>query len=119
MPYFTPTPEAAMTAAYGRSLMGHVPMGYYVPNAPRELNGLGALRFNRAVARGMYTMPFRETTPAGQLGAFGEVAVDPGLLMWGLGALALGMFLLGGKHTPRIKQYRVRRLRRKLARLEA
>ena len=39
MPYFTPTPEAAMTAAYGRSLMGHVPMTLRVRRMLETLPG--------------------------------------------------------------------------------
>src|SRR5882672_11700794 len=32
------------------------------------------------------------------------VAVDPKLLLGGLGLLAAGMFLLGGKHAPRLRK---------------
>jgi hypothetical protein len=115
MPYFTPTPEAAQTAAYGRALMGQAPLGYYMPQFRRDLNGLGAMRFNRSVARGMYTLPFYEQAPAGTLG---DLTVDPSMLLWGIGALALGMFLLGGRHVPRAKKRvaaRLRRISRRLA----
>lgn len=103
MAYYTPTPEAVQTAAYGRSLMGQARMNFYMPDIPRDLNGLGALRFNRAVARGMYQMPFVETPPAGQLG---QLQADPTMLFAGVGILGLGLFLLGRKHPRRSRRGR-------------
>jgi hypothetical protein len=46
------------------------------------------------------------------------VAVDPKLMMAGVGLLAAGMFLLGGKHGPRLRKRKTARLRRRLAALE-
>jgi hypothetical protein len=67
--YFTP-PGGDVTAAYARSLMGGG-MTYYAPSKRRDLNGLGALRFNRAVARGMYQSPFVDVAPRRRLGGLG------------------------------------------------
>lgn len=95
MPYYT-APGGAMTAAYARSLMGSAPMGYYLPNLRRDLNGLGALRFNRSVSRGMYQLPFMEPAPHGRLGDDDStLTVDPTLLFTGIGVLALAMLLMG------------------------
>ena len=44
--------------------------------------------------------------------------VDPKLLLTGVGLLAAGMFLLGGKHGPRLRKRKAARLRRRLAALE-
>jgi hypothetical protein len=111
MPYFTP-PGGAMTAAYGRSLMGSAPMGYYLPNLRRDLNGLGALRFNRSVSRGMYQLPFVEPVPSGRLGQddddTGSITVDPTLLFGGIGILALAMLLMGRKSGKKRKKRRLR-----------
>ena len=96
MAYYVNTPETAAAAAYARSLQG------YLWNAPRELNALGALRFNRAVARGMYQLPFYEATPQKHLG---QIEADPTLLLGGIGLLALGMFLLG---RPKKRRHRRR-----------
>lgn len=57
----------------------------------------------------------------------GSVAVDPALLLWGVGLLALGMYFLGGRHEPqrkarrRSRRYRraVRAAKRELGLLEA
>jgi hypothetical protein len=46
------------------------------------------------------------------------VAVDPKLLLTGVGLLAAGMFLFGVKHGPRLRKRKAARLRRKLAALE-
>jgi hypothetical protein len=70
--------------------------------------GLRYFRPNFAMARGNY--------PGGGLG---QLAVDPGTLAIGIGALALGMFLLGGKHGPRLRKRKAARLRRRLAELES
>jgi len=92
---------------------GSLLSGYVLPPS---LSGLGAGsgpgRFNRAVARGIYTEPFVSRPFAGSRG-LGQLEVDPTLLIAGIGVLALGMFLLGGKHVPRIKR-RVRRARRRV-----
>jgi hypothetical protein len=101
-----------MTAAFGRQLMGLEGMHYYVPQFRRELNGLGALRFNRAVARGMYALPFYEPPPRQRLGNLGA-QVDTTTLLLGIGALALGMFLFGGKVGPKLRKRRAARLRRR------
>jgi hypothetical protein len=116
MPYFTP-PGGEITAAYGRSLMGLGPMGYYARGFRRDLNGLGALRFNRSVARGMYKLPFTEPQPRRRLGGLG-MDVSPSLMLGGLGVLAAAFYLLGGKFEPKRKQRRAARLRRKLQELE-
>lgn len=47
-----------------------------------------------------------------------DLAVDPKLLLTGVGLLAAGMFLLGGKHGPRLRKRKAARLRRRLASLE-
>src|SRR5271168_5079548 len=67
------------------------------------LRGLRYFRPNFAMARGLY--------PGGGLGRMGDdssVEVDPSLLLYGIGALALGMFLFGRKH-PRKRAARRRR----------
>lgn len=110
-------------------------LAWYLPGVPSPSNlswfgdrlppglgdlgaGAGSGRFNRAVARGIYTLPF--TSAPGQGGAgLGQLEVSPGLLLSGIGLLALGMFLLGGKHGPRIRRRRAARLRRKLRELES
>jgi hypothetical protein len=106
-----------MTAAYGRSLMGQAPMNYYMPNIRRDLNGLGALRFNRAAARGMYQLPFVEPPPHGTLGqsddSSGDVTVDPTLLFGGIGLLAIAMLFMGNR-SGRKKARKKRRLRPQL-----
>lgn len=92
--------------------------GYFPINtkwgATSTLSGLlpgGGLRYfrpNQAMARNFI--------PGGGLG---QLEVDPGTLAIGIGALALGMFLLGGKHGPRLRKRKAARLRRRLAALEA
>jgi len=47
-----------------------------------------------------------------------DLAVDPKLLLTGVGLLAAGMFLLGGKHGPKLRKRKAARLRRRLAALE-
>jgi hypothetical protein len=47
-----------------------------------------------------------------------DLTVDPKLMMAGVGLLAAGMFLLGGKHGPRLRKRKTARLRRRLAALE-
>jgi len=100
-------------------------IGDRLPPMLGRLSRLGAgagdsSRFNRAVARGMYALPFQNATAQGNagLGRLGQISVDPTLLLGGIGLLALGMFLLGGKHMPKIRQRRAARLRRRLRELE-
>jgi len=111
-----------------------VNMGYYIRGVPAPgsllsgyvlpptLSGLGAGsgpgRFNRAVSRGIYTLPF-EPQPFGGSRGLGQLSVDPTLLIAGIGVLALGMFLLGGKHMPKISKRRATRLRRKISRYQS
>lgn len=71
--------------------------------------GLGAYRPNQAMERGFYP----------GLQGMGDLAVDPTMLIVGIGALALGVFLFGAKHGPRLRKRKAARLRRKLAALEA
>lgn len=94
MPYFTP-PGGDVTANYARSLTGHAPMSFYLPRIRQGLNGLGALRFNRSVARGVYQLPFYEAPPQGP--GLGQLEVDPTTLGVGVGLLGLGLFLFGRK----------------------
>lgn len=47
------------------------------------------------------------------------VSVDPKLLLGGIALLGAGMFLLGGKHGPRLRKRKAERLRRRLRALEA
>ncbi len=75
--------------------------------------GLRYFRPNFAMARGNYP------GASGPGGTLGQLPVDPGILAVGVGALALGMFLLGGKHGPRLRKRKAARLRRRLARLES
>lgn len=94
------------------------PNGYFPINTKwggtSSLSGIlpgGGLRYfrpNFAMARGMY--------PGGGLG---QLEVDPTALMLGIGALAVGMFLLGGKHGPKLRRRKAARLRRRLQSLEA
>jgi len=101
-------------------------LAFYLPGvpSPSQLQGLAGLgagpadQFNRAVARGIYTVPFLHARAQGSR-HLGQLDVDPTTLLVGIGVLALGMFLLGGKHVPRIRKYRAKRLRRKLRELEA
>lgn len=59
----------------------------------------------------MYLMPPR-------MGRMGDaISVDPTTLLLGLLALAGGMFLFGGKATPRLHERKKRRLLRKRAKL--
>jgi hypothetical protein len=46
------------------------------------------------------------------------ISVQPNTLLVGVGLLAAGMFLLGGKHGPRLGKRKAARLRRRLASLE-
>jgi hypothetical protein len=95
--------------------------GYFPTNtkwgSTSTLTGLlpgGDLRYfrpNFAMARGLY--------PGAQSSNLGQLAVDPTTLAIGVGALALGMFLLGSKKGPGIRKRRAARLRRRLAALEA
>lgn len=63
------------------------------------LRGLGYFRPNFAMARGLY--------PGGGLG---QLEVDPTTLGFGIGALALGMFLFGRKHSKRRRRGHLSRL---------
>lgn len=108
MPYFTP-PGGDITAAYARGLLG---MNYYVDNVRTGLHGLGALRFNRAVARGHYRLPFYEAPLVDR--GLGQLQVEPSFLIGGMALLGLGLYLLGGRHAPARKQRRISRLERKL-----
>jgi hypothetical protein len=78
-----------------------------------SLAAMSYFRPNFAMARGNYP------GAPGPGGTLGELEVDPGILAVGIGALALGMFLLGGKHGPRLRKRKAARLRRRLAQLEA
>jgi hypothetical protein len=89
--------------------------GYFRPNQAQErgvygrrqqLGAFGAyFRPNQARDRGVYGS---RTTLAG-LGA-APIAVDPTLLLWGVGALALGFFLFGTKAGPDLKKRKIARL---------
>lgn len=68
---------------------------------------LGYFRPNFAMNRGNYP------------GSMGAIETDPSLLLVGVGALALGMFLFGAKHGPRLRKRKAARLRRRLAALES
>lgn len=73
------------------------------------LRALGYFRPNFAMARGMY--------PGGghSWNSMGQLEVDPTMLGLGIGALALGVFLLGRKHPKRSRRRGRGRLRRALA----
>ena len=105
MPYFTP-PGGDITSSYARGLMGMQPMSFYVPGVRTDLNGLGALRFNRSVARGYYQLPFYEAPPVDR--GLGQLQVDPTTLGIGVGLLGLGLFLLGRRHPHKRKARRSR-----------
>lgn len=104
--------------------------GYHLPPAlgaaySYPVDGLGRLgagagsgRYNRAVDRSVYQLPFLPFPGQGSRG-LGQISADPTILFVGIGLLALGAFLFGSKHGPRIRRHRVARLRRRLARLEA
>jgi hypothetical protein len=47
--------------------------------------------------------------------ALGQVEVQPNLLLWGIAALALGMFLAGMKAEPKFRAVRKKRRERKVA----
>jgi hypothetical protein len=67
--------------------------------------GLRYFRPNYAMARGMYGL--------------GQLEVDPTILLVGVGALALGMFLFGTKHGPKLRARKAARLRKRHAALGA
>jgi hypothetical protein len=96
-----------------------------LPGGDLRGQSLGYWRPNFAMARGNYpgmgqiTKDVFSETEKWYLGRMGQVAVDPNLLGVGIGALALGMFLLGGKHGPKLRKRKAARLRRRLAALEA
>lgn len=46
------------------------------------------------------------------------ITVQPTTLLVGVGLLAAGMFLLGGKHGPKLRKRKATRLRRRLAEVE-
>lgn len=97
---FTVPTGGEITAAYARRFVAPN-LNYYSPENRRTMHGLEYFRFNRAVTRGMYTLPFRE-----QLSGMGDtISADPSLLFSGIGLLALGMFFFG-------KQTHSRRRRR-------
>lgn len=91
---------------------------YPVDGLGRLGAGAGSGRYNRAVDRGMYALPFVPFPGQGSRG-LGQISADPSMLFLGIGLLALGAFLFGSKHGPRIRRHRVARLRRRLSRLEA
>jgi len=99
--YFVPTDEASLTATAGRALQGlgcdncnGRRMSWYMPgvqspsllsgyNLPPPLAGLGRLgagagsgRFNRAVARGIYELPFVQV-PGQAARGLGQFSSDP------------------------------------------
>ena len=123
--YFVPTPEASLTAVAGRALQGCqdgcTRMGWYIPGAPSPslLSGLGigagSGRFNRSVARGVYQLPFVQSSSAGSYG-LGQVETDATTLIVGGILLAAAAFIFGGRTIPRA-QRRVRRVRRRLRRI--
>jgi hypothetical protein len=69
--------------------------------------GLRGYRPNQAMDRGF--IPGLSGDP---------VSVDPAPLVVGIGLLAVGMFLFGSKHGPKIRKRKAARLRRQLAALE-
>jgi len=46
-----------------------------------------------------------------------DVSVDPKLLLGGIGLLALGMFIFGGKAAPKMRARKVARLQQRRARI--
>ncbi len=85
-------PNQAMNRAYGTypGLAGlGAPPVFTIPQLKRHLTGLGQ-----------------------------DVAVDPKLLLGGIGLLAVGAFLFGAKKGPGLKRRRAARLRRRLAAIE-
>jgi hypothetical protein len=92
-------------------------LGFYRPNQAMQrvysgypgLSGMGAPPV-------LSIAQMKQVAPLSGLGA--DVSVDPKLLLGGVGLLAAGMFLLGGKHGPRLRKRKAARLRRRLAALE-
>jgi hypothetical protein len=119
--YYVPTPEASLTAVAARALQGCADgcsMGWYMPGtqSPALLSGLGvgagSGRFNRALARGVYQLPFVQASTPGSYG-LGQVETDATTLIVGGILLAAAAFIFGGRTIPRA-QRRVRRVRRRL-----
>lgn len=97
----------------------------------RSPSNLGDFRPNQAMNRVYGGNPFLQGLGAPPvvsiaemkrvvpLSGLGDVAVDPKLLLGGIGLLAAGMFLFGTKKGPVLRQRRAARLRRRLKELEA
>jgi hypothetical protein len=69
---------------------------------------LSYFRPNFAMARGNY--PGNQTVGLPNLG---QLSVDPTTLALGIGALALGMFLFGGKIGPKLRKRKAGKLRQR------
>lgn len=97
----------------------------------RSPSNLGDYRPNQAMNRVYGGNPFlhglgappvvsiatmKRVVPVSGLGE--DVAVDPKLLLGGIGLLAAGMFLFGTRKGPVLRQRRAARLRRRLKELE-
>lgn len=118
--YFREAPAPGALNYYMRETPrpGSLLNGYALPPL---LSGLGAgpaSRFNRAVARGVYTDPFISQPFGGNRG-LGDLTVDPTMLFLGIGLLAGAMFFFGGKTLPKIRRHRAGRIRRKIGRYQA
>jgi hypothetical protein len=150
--YHVPTEEATLTAVAGRALQGlgcegcaRPGMGWYVRGTqhPALLGslgiGAGSGRFNRAIARGIYQLPFTQASTPGSYGlgrpgpgmrGLGVDFSDPGtlLMMVGGGALLWWLFK-GGRATRRAYRHvrsdirsgraQRRRLRQRMREFEA
>lgn len=103
-------------------------LGFYRPNQGMNrvysgypLSGLGAPPV-LSIAQMKAVVPLSHWKNVSQShtgpGMGEDTTVDPKLLLTGVGLLAAGMFLLGGKHGPRLRKRKAARLRRRLAALE-
>lgn len=54
-------------------------------------------------------------TANAQPARLGQVEVQPNLLLWGIAALALGMFLAGMKAEPKFRAHRKKHRERRIA----
>ena len=102
------------------------PIGHYLwsrvsPSflgGPVASNGMAFFRPNQAINRGIYRA-YSLGQDSSASTAFG-LNIDPTLLLAGVGLLGIAALMFGGKKAKQtVRRTRVRRLRRKLAALEA
>lgn len=94
-------------------------LGFYRPNQAmnRVYGGYGLSSLGAPPVLSIASM--KAVRPLAGLGDVStDTTVDPKLLLGGVVLLGAGMFLLGGKHGPRIRKRKAARLRRRLAALE-